>query len=537
MEVLVVGAGPTGLFLALELHKQGIPFRIIDRKEGPSSYSKALGYWPRTLECFETHHLVAELLNRGHRVHQATWFSQKKELGTLKFDLVDSTYPFALMLPQSDLERVMLTRLHALGLFVEWNTQLVDFTEVEDGVIAVLEKEKRENFFCSVMVACDGSKSFVRQQLGIPFQAHPYHDSFVLMDAIFEGPFSDDSLNGFIHPEGLLMIFPLPDGVKRILWARDKVTNTPPTAQEALAVVEKRTGEKIQLKEVLWLSLFGVAHALAEKFIFGRCCLAGDAAHVHSPAGGQGANTGMQDAFALGWRLKAIKEKRSSWGALLKYQEERQEVARQVIALSDDLTKMIEYVGHRSLLPQNVVSGGLKFVLGHLFKSDKVRYRITNRLAQLSLSYRKCSTVETYLDRHHAPFRRTLRGGDLALHISPLLCPDLKMRSLIDLTQDKFTLWLITSEEATYEEICQLHEMAARKRGELPCFLVETGERPLHPSSYFDPEKKFNEIWGVNDKGCFLIRPDRYLSFVSNTHSFEKVQKHISNQFGYISVT
>jgi len=343
-DVLVVGAGPTGLTLALALTEWGVPIRIVDRQLDRVQESRALAIQPRSLEVLGALDLAEPLLARGNDAVQVHLHVGAKVVKVPVFDtgLDDTRYPSLLFLSQAETEAVLSDRL-AMRLAdrepaIERGTELAEVVVDADGLACTLRHGdgRTEQVRPRFLVGCDGAHSTVRHQAGIGFEGSAYPQTFVLADLEVDGDLDPDAAHFFPGERGVLLFFPLRRPASwRILTIADPAPGEPqPTLAEVQALVDRFAGGSLRLRDPVWLTYFKLHQRLATGYRSGAMLVAGDAAHVHSPAGGQGMNTGIQDAWNLGWKLAFVL--RGADPVLLdSYQAERQPVGRFVLRLAD----------------------------------------------------------------------------------------------------------------------------------------------------------------------------------------------------------
>ncbi|HZY19217.1 MAG TPA: FAD-dependent oxidoreductase [Ramlibacter sp.] len=336
-DVLVVGAGPTGLALAAALAVRGIRTAIVDRQAEGANTTRAAVVHARTLEVLEPLGVTERLVGAGLQAGRFTVRDRDRVLVPIDFTTLPTRYPYALMVSQEVTEAVLLQRTREAGVQVRRPLALQSFTQDAEGVTAILDDGSRPRF--RFLVGADGMHSAVRQQAGIGFSGGTQAQSFVLADVRFEAgaevPPREVVL--FFSPAGMVVVAPLPGGIHRIVAATDDAPASPGRAdvQQLLDARGPGVGRAL-VAEVLWGSRFRVHHRVADTYRTGRVVLAGDAAHVHSPAGGQGMNVGIQDAIALAEALAAALAGDDQ--ALDRYGRQRQVVARQVVSLAGRLT-------------------------------------------------------------------------------------------------------------------------------------------------------------------------------------------------------
>jgi 2-polyprenyl-6-methoxyphenol hydroxylase-like FAD-dependent oxidoreductase len=338
-DVLIVGAGPTGLTLAVALAAQGVATVVIDAQAEGANTSRAAVVHARTLEVVEPLGVSDRLVALGLQAGRFTIRDRDRILVPIEFGGLPSRYPYTLMVSQAVTESVLLDRARELGVSVRRPCALVTSSQDEEGVVATLSdgSQVRARF----LVGADGMHSLVREQAGIGFDGGTYGESFVLADVRLEAneavPRREVVL--FFSPAGLVVVAPLPDGVHRIVATVEDAPEQPNAAYvQALLDTRGPQAARAVVREVLWGSRFRVHHRVAQAYRNRRVLLAGDAAHVHSPAGGQGMNIGMQDAIALAEAL--IPALAGDDVALDAYEARRKPVAQQVVTLADRLTRM-----------------------------------------------------------------------------------------------------------------------------------------------------------------------------------------------------
>ncbi|MEW1907612.1 FAD-dependent monooxygenase [Kitasatospora sp. NPDC085895] len=343
VDVLVVGGGPTGMLAACELLRRGVRVRIVDRAPAAARLPKALLLWPRTLDVLDDLGMLDAIRAASVRINAFRYYSDRRPLGT--FDFTEDLAP--LCLPQSATEDVVEARLHELGGKVERGVRLLCFdnldfsgrVEATDGVTAVLEHRdgRIERTRVPFVIGADGAGSAVRAQIGTGFLGSTYETAFALVDAPIEGELPADQAHYYQSPKGALVVVALPDGIFRFF------SSLPPGQDVGVAmmqeIVDERGPQGVRIGEPVWQSVFRVHARHAGDFRLGRVFLAGDAAHVHSPAGGQGLNTGLQDAHNLAWRLAAVIHGEAPATLLDGYGPERSAVARRVVRDTDIQTR------------------------------------------------------------------------------------------------------------------------------------------------------------------------------------------------------
>jgi 2-polyprenyl-6-methoxyphenol hydroxylase-like FAD-dependent oxidoreductase len=336
-DVLIVGAGPTGLTLAAASAARGLRATVIDRQSAGDNTSRAAVVHARTLEVLEPLGVAQRLIERGLQARRFTIRDGDRVLVPIAFDKLPTRYPYTLMVSQAVTESVLLERLTELGGTVLRPRTLVGLSQDDSAVCATLDDGSRLR--ARYAVGADGMHSTVRESAKIPFVGGSYGESFVLADVRLSGGVPRDEVALYFSPAGMAVVAPLPDGVHRVVATVDDAPEQPSAGYvQALLQARGPRRDPVAVHEVLWGSRFRVHHRVADVYRVGRVLLAGDAAHVHSPAGGQGMNVGILDAMSLAGALEqALK---GDVAALDAYGAQRRPVAQQVIALADRLTRL-----------------------------------------------------------------------------------------------------------------------------------------------------------------------------------------------------
>lgn len=336
-DVLIVGAGPAGLTLATALAARGVDFMLIDRQAEGANTSRAAVVHAYTLEALEPLQVAGRLVERGVQAQRFTIRDRDRVLVPIGFEQLPTRYPYTLMVSQAVTESVLLDRLRELGGQVLRPRVLTDVRQDATGATATLDDGRQVR--ARYVVGTDGMHSTVRERAGIGFTGGSYGESFLLADVRLTGGVPHDEVILYFSPAGMVVVAPLPGGAHRIVAT---VADAPehPDAGYLQALLDARgpASERAVVHEVLWGSRFRVHHRLADAYRAGRVLLAGDAAHVHSPAGGQGMNVGIVDAITLAEALSRALA--GNEAALDDYGTMRRPVAGQVIALADRLTRM-----------------------------------------------------------------------------------------------------------------------------------------------------------------------------------------------------
>ena len=348
-DVLVVGAGPTGLMLANQLARRGVRALIVDRHPGPALETRALGVQARTLEIYAHLGIVGRALELGKRATGANMWAEGHRAARLPLGDIGrglSPYPFLLILGQDDNERLLGEALRDQGVTVAWNTELVGLAQEPDRVIARLKQPDGTTREVSAawVAGCDGARSAVRELNGIAFHGAPYEHVFFVADTQMTGPMVPDELNVYLWRQGFHLFFPMRGTdhwrvvgiVPSALRGREDLT-----LDALMPSIRQEAGSGLSLQGCSWFSTYRIHHRRAERFRDRRCFLLGDAAHIHSPVGAQGMNTGLQDAYNLGWKLALVICGDGREALLDSYESERIPVAQRLLGTTDRAFSLI----------------------------------------------------------------------------------------------------------------------------------------------------------------------------------------------------
>jgi 2-polyprenyl-6-methoxyphenol hydroxylase-like FAD-dependent oxidoreductase len=362
VDIPIVGAGPTGLVLANQLARAGANFTIVDRLRQHENTSRAAVVHAHTLEVLEDLHLSRRLIDRGVKVPRFTVRDRDRVLLHIDFGGLPTKYPYTLMVPQNEIEEVLEGRLRELGGKVSREVEVIDVVQHGSCV--------------QVSARLPDGGLLVREKAKTGFRGGTYAQSFILADVIMDWDLDPHEVMLFFSPDGLVVVAPLPHGHHRIVATVDEAPEHPSLA-DVQRILDERgpSRQRAVAKSVVWSSRFRVHHRVADRYIEGRFAIAGDAAHVHSPAGGQGMNTGMQDAYLLGSVLAAVGEGNDA--SLERYQHDRRPVAEGVVTLTDRLTRIVTMKGHMKRSARNALISGLDHV-------PAFKRRLATQLAELT---------------------------------------------------------------------------------------------------------------------------------------------------------
>ena len=398
-DVLIVGAGPTGLMLANQLGRRGVRAMIIDRHSGPAQQSRAMAVQARTLEIYSKMGIVDEALALGREGTGANMWANGK--WTARIPLGDigkslSPYPFVLALGQDDNERIMGAKLRDYGVQIQWNTELVGLQQQSEHVAVTLKQPdgSTRKLTPTWVAGCDGGRSAVREMNGITFPGAPYEHTFFVADTEVTGPMKANELNVYMWQDGFHLFFPMRGKDRwRVIGILPKALRTRDDLgfEDMVSDIRREAGAELSFKECSWFSTYRIHHRCAERFRDRRCFLLGDAAHVHSPAGGQGMNTGLQDAYNLGWKLALVVKQQADAALLDSYERERLPVAQRLLRTTDRIFRL--------LVSDSWVAGVFRTrivarVMARAMTVERVRDAAFRTISQIGIRYRNSPLSE-----------------------------------------------------------------------------------------------------------------------------------------------
>jgi 2-polyprenyl-6-methoxyphenol hydroxylase-like FAD-dependent oxidoreductase len=495
-DVLIVGAGPTGLVLALWLTKLGAKIRIIDKTAEPGTTSRALAVHARTLELYSQLGLADIVVARGHKIPAVQLWVKGEPQARVSFEEVGAQltrYSFLQIFPQDEHERLLIATLEGLGVSVERNTELLGYRDEGGRVIARLRGPDGHEERCEAayIAGCDGVHSIVRDTMGTGYPGGTYRHLFYVADVEASGPAIDGELHVDLEEADFLAVFPLArKGRARLIGTvRDDRADRADTLK--FEDVSGRVIEnlKVDVEKVNWFSTYHVHHRVTQNFRKGRAFLLGDAAHIHSPAGGQGMNTGIGDAINLAWKLTAVLGHGASDALLDTYENERIAFAQRLVQTTDRVFTLATAEGRIASLLRTRIT---PIAIPTLAKFEAVRDFLFRTVSQITINYRHCS--------FNAGEAGVIHGGDRLP-------------------------WVVAEGTDNYEPLVhtvwQVH-VYGRVKPDLAAWCQEH-DVPLH---VFTWRSEYEEAGIIRDT-LYLLRPDTYVGLVDRSCSVETLRRYL----------
>jgi 2-polyprenyl-6-methoxyphenol hydroxylase-like FAD-dependent oxidoreductase len=497
-DVLIVGAGPTGLVLALWLTKLGVKVRIIDKTAEPGTTSRALAVQARTLELYRQLDLTDAVLKFGHKVPAVNLWVKGKPATHLSFERIGSDltpYSFLHIFPQDQHEWLLIERLQALGVAVERRTELVSFLEESARVIARLRgpEGREESCEASYIAGCDGARSTVRETIGTGFPGGTYRQLFYVADVEAAGRALDGELHADLDEADFLAVFPLAGkGRARLIGTvRDERADRADTLTFQDVSDRAIKHLKVDVQKVNWFSTYHVHHRVTEHFRSGRAFLLGDAAHIHSPAGGQGMNTGIGDAINLAWKLAAVLRGHAPNQLLDSYEAERIGFARRLVATTDRVFSFVTAEGRIADIIRTRVAPVL---IPTAMAFEAAREYLFRTVSQITLNYRD-GPLSVGAAGH-------VQGGD-RLPWVPINGKD-NFEPLAAMTWQVHVYGSVSAQLADW---CACHDM------------------PLH---VFDWRSE-HEAAGLARNATYLLRPDTYVALADPSGAPDAIKRYCAD--------
>ncbi|MET7622265.1 FAD-dependent oxidoreductase [Streptomyces sp. NPDC005408] len=525
LQVLVVGAGPVGLSAAHELARRGLRVRLVDAAPGPASTSRAVAVHPRTLETFDQMGTVGPILEHGRRNEAFTMYAKGRRLIRLDADYatMPTRYPYTVIIEQTRTEAVLRAAVARLGIEVEWGVRLAGFEQDETSVRAVLQHSDgtEENCVVSWLVGCDGGHSTVRKRLRLPLIGES-RDTWMLADAPVTTDLQPDSIYWVHTGSGAMMMVPYArEGRWRLLETAPGTPDAQGAAHDARGVAMRFSarlssglGHEVRVGEPEWTSVFTFQQRMVPRMHEGRVFVAGDAAHVHSPASGQGMNTGIQEAYNLAWKLAMVEQGHAGRELLDTYGQERVPVGRELLGSTRTATFLVQFKNALASLALPAVFAVVRRVPA---LRRAIQRQVLGSMSGLRLNYAKSS-----LALPSAPGDGPARAAASVPHCSPghriafataVLPHAAGPRALGEELRDvRWTLLSAADGRGRAGAPAQAAAEAADRNAAWLSVRTVGGYGWAGPAPLPDPDGALCEALGLVPGGWALIRPDGYLA-------------------------
>lgn len=532
--VLIVGAGPVGVTLALQLQRLGVSYRLIEKNAGPSNQTKAVAIHSRTLEIFRELGIAEGAVEAGYKIHRFRVDSDGRTILKYDFDLLDATYPFLLSLPQPTAEALLLQQLEEQGGCVEWCTELTAMTQNEHQVDATLTHAdgRQEQVSTRWLAGCDGARSAVRRYLGLAYKGESYHQSFMLADVDIDWKGSREEGVFFLGAqEGYVGVAPL-NGSGRYRMFVLIPHDLPPEEQRPelnLATFQslcEGRGHAMHLSNESSTTASGFQHRRVDRQQVGRVFLVGDAAHIGSPIGGQWMNLGVSDAYNLAWKLAYVERGLATRALLDSYDQERRPVTVLVERTSHILTKIFTLRSRPLVALRDTI-------FPRLSSLPKMRRKLPWLISGHSHNYRTSPLVE---NASGASKLRRRKSGKAVIWQPPMqageLAPDIVLwqkngapqKHLLDHFGRKFTLLLFVGGDESSSCVDEwvrlgkeMQDAFSSVHSHIVIDALEAPARTAAISTILDPDWRLHDRYNTKDPALILIRPDGYLAFIGTT--------------------
>lgn len=507
--ILIVGAGPTGLMMACELARYGVPYRIIDKKSEMTKTTNAAGVHPRTLEIFEHLGIIDQFLANSIKSPKFEIHSENETLASMSFDVIDSHFNYLIMIPQSETEKILNNYLLTLNGHVERSAELIDLKRENNKLISTIRHadQKIETIESDWVIGCDGYHSMVREKSHIPMTGKDINHEFLVADMLIDTNISHDTVVVFLLKGSILGLFPLAGENKYRIVTSTNQSNSQSklTEDEMKNIIFKQSGHECSVKEILWSSPFWIHGKTAKTLRQGHVFLAGDAAHVHSPAGAQGMNTGLQDAYNLAWKLALVINHKADQRILDSYEAERFPIIKSIVSVTNKLAP--------AGLTQNSMILALRnwFIKNIVGRFKKLRTTMAGYIAQIAWGYHKSPIV---IKDTKGRYSSSPKPGD---RIPDILLKN-KTRLYDYLHNNQHNLLLFSGPSPTPETLKNIdatYAWAVKHAGNLIKPYVVTNGKSELPNVIDDIDLTIHKRYGVDKLGMCLIRPDHYIALIT----------------------
>ncbi len=534
LPILITGAGPSGLAMACALQQHGIKYRIIDKLPQPVTTSNALAIHSRTQEILADLDILPAATADANKLYATNLYAEGEKILHIDLSDIDSPYPYILGLPQQSTEKVFNQRLQALHANVERPAELISIFQNDNSVTARVKyshNEREEEIRCQYVVAADGSHSIVRKLLDLNFAGESLAEHFIMADVKIHWPLPHDQVHAFMSKDGVMAVLPLKDFsrvIADVSHTQEFADVTNPSLEHFKTIAKQRCPVAIEFEEPTWTSHFWINQRQIAQYRHQRVFFIGDAAHIHSPVGGQGMNTGIQDAYNLAWKLALAIHGKASDNLLDSYHAERHPVAEGVLRATGMMTKMITVENPKLKKLRNTS-------LQNLAKLPAFRHTMADQMAEVKINYHKSPIVANeainWLDLSKLTSNMAFAKGPKAgarlpeQAVARLQAPNDSL-SLYELLKGPQHTLLLFAYQSTQQQVQQLMAIGDWAKqyypGLMQAFLILTDAHQITPESLneawqsnvlIDANAQCHARYGAKAASIYLIRPDKHIGY------------------------
>ena len=509
-KVLIIGAGPTGLTAAFELSRLGIPVRIVDRMAEPATTSRAIGVQARTLELFEQRGLVQRMLAKGNRGVAGSIYGDGKRIFRLEFAHNGSEYGYLLVISQVETEATLRAALEREGVSIERGVEFIALSQTDHGdlVTGILKHAdgSLEEVQTEYLIDCEGAHSVSRTTLDLQFAGKTRKESYALGDLYIDGDLADSDFHIFSSERGFLGLFPMGKRHFRLIASNplsEPRRDTAPSLDEIQKIYDQRSHIPARFHDMSWSSWFRINSRMVDHLRVGRVFLGGDSAHIHSPAGAQGMNTGIQDMINLCWKMAFVLQGRADPKLLDTYNDDRLPVIKNVLSKTEGLT---DAIGSENALVRSVFRHVAPWIVG----TEMMQENSTERMSQLSLNYRDSPLSVS----DHAS--GTLDAGDRVPNVMVQLFGEEGSATTESSAQSLFSLMIINGFTLLLANLTDAAATCHAVQRSLAPWKGLVKTRTVAPLA--GSEEEFKKSFGT-DPLLMLVRPDGYAAFVGGANA------------------
>lgn len=522
VDVLIVGAGPVGLFCANEVTRHGLTCRIIDKKSTITNKSKALGIHIRTLDVLEDCGLIDEFLRQGQPILGMTFKSNGKELFRANFEGVTGDRHFLIDLPQNQTEAILYQHLQNKSITVEWETELTQFSQSQNGVSATIKKQDNPSELINAkwLIACDGSHSTTRHLLNAEFKGSSYQEAWWLADVLIDWNNPDNQMSLYISDKGPLACFPMGNKRHRIVMIAPKNGTDTPSLADIEREFKLRSSDSAILSNPVWITQFSIHHRQIQQYRYDKVFIAGDAAHIHSPMGGQGLNTGIQDIYNLVWKIALVEKNKAKQELLDSYHAERFPIGHEVLKKTDILTRMILLTNPLAITLRN-------FFIQTITSFKKIRNFLANDIAELNISYAKSPIVS------QSSSLKKLSAGKFLPNFQLVDSETQKATNRNAIIQGTLHHLVIFMGEETgniAELVTVANSLAEQYAQTVQVHLVVFNKIESPTKSikiWLDTKKQVHQDFAITEQTLLLVRPDKYIGILQTPINKDELVKRL----------